>query len=529
MKLHSVIVSALFIGVQAVAVLPLSADLAVGDVSSVWAATSGGSSSQINDEEACLKPDGINTNPGWALDQIGEKFSANTPVQIYSYPDTTTPVRLYLLDTAVINSGSFLAANSNLKSLEVISLSGDPPVPRDHGTQMLSLIAGMGTGIATGTPIHVVNYDIYADSPTADPTTNVTNLAEAIAEAVMHSRLPDTVPMRSVICIATSAITSGERFAINRSIDSALAAGIPVVVSAGNLGADATTYTPPSNGTKNGVICVGASDANNLRISSSNFGTSVDILAPGSAVNSRIGGDSLLNPIVPMTGTSPATALVTGAVLAKLSASPTFTPAGIESSLKLAAQVMPQGPPVLRSVVAPSSEFSPPDVVPDGPLAGETVPVPLSSTPVGQSTSPPLQAAALRTSSNSSAPAASAPLASDSDGDGISDIVETFHGMQQGNLPSPVISLDANHQIQFKFPIDQSLLDGAISGNTFVLRNGYSWKISCTSDFSNWEVPIGSVSKTTDAQGQAWLTASFPAGTEPSCFARIEIVAPPAQ
>jgi hypothetical protein len=265
---------------------------------------------------------------------------------------------------------------------------------------------------------------------------------------------------------------------------------------------------------------VGASDVNNLKIASSNYGSPVDILAPGLAVKSRNGGDPLLNPIVPMTGTSPATALVTGAILAKLSASPTFTPAGIESSLKSAAQAMSSGPRVLRSIVAPTSEFTPPDIVPDGLLAGATSPVPLSSTPFA--------VAALRTSSTPSAPVAPAPLAIDSDSDGISDIVETFHGIQQGPLPSPVISLDANRQIQFKFPIDQNLLDSEISGNTFVLRNGYSWQIRCSSDFSDWNIPVGSLSKSTDAQGQAWLTASFPAGTQPSCFARIEIVAPPA-
>ncbi len=521
MKLRTVVFVAMLWCIQALATLPLGAQL-TGWPHSVVDATSAYLSNRSNDgDKIRLKPDGVNQEPGWALDQIGEKYSTDITIPIYSYPDTTIPVRLYLIDTGVIDPTVNVAtAYPNLKSLEIISLSGEPSVPRDHGTQMLSLIVGKNTGIATGTPIHVVNYDIYSESPAdADPTTDVTSLAEAISEAVEHSKLPDTDPMRSVICIATSsnALGQGEqRFVIDRTIDSALAAGIPVIISAGNLGQDAADFTPPSNGTKNGVICVGASDGNGTKIDDSNYGVPVDILAPGYEVKTHNGA-----ALVPMTGTSPATALVAGAVLAKLSANPTFTPAGIESSLKTAAQAMPSGPRVLRSIVAPSSEFAPPDVVPDGLLAG--------SISLGQETTSVQTSSSVQKSLSVPAPAAApAPPTLDSDSDGIPDIVETFHGSPHGVPPSPVLSLDANHQIQFKFPIDQELLGSEIVEGSLVLRNGYSWKIRCSTDFSNWSIPTGSLSKSTDTQGQAWLTASFPAGTQPSCFARIEVIAPTA-
>lgn len=518
MKLQTVVFVAMLWCIQALAILPLGAQLTAWHYPIVDATSAYLSNQPNNGDKIRLKPDGVNQEPGWALDQIGEKYSTNTTTPIYSYPDTTTPVRLYLIDTGVIDPTVNVAtAYPNLKSLEIINLSGEPSVPRAHGTQMLSLIAGENTGIASGTPIHVVNYDIYSESPAdADPTTDVTSLAEAISEAVEHSKFPDTISMRSVICIATSSNSLGKRYVIDRAIDSALAAGIPVIISAGNLGQDAAGFTPPSNGTKNGVICVGASDGNGTIIADSNHGVAVDILAPGYQVDTLDGINALP---VPMTGTSPATALVAGAVLAKLSASPTFTPAGIESSLKAAAQAMPSGPRVLRSIVAPSSEFAPPDVVPDGLLAG--------SISLGQETTSVQTSSSVQKSLSVPAPAAAPALpALDSDSDGIPDIVETFHGSPHGVPPSPVLSLDTNHQIQFKFPIDQDLLGSEIVGGSLVLRNGYSWKIRCSTDFSNWSIPTGSLSKSTDAQGQAWLTASFPAGTQPSCFARIEVIAP---
>jgi hypothetical protein len=327
--------------------------------------------------------------------------------------------------------------------------------------------------------------------------------------------------MRSVICIATSSNSPAFRFAIDSAIDAAIAAGISVVVSSGNAGGDAggdaSNYTPASNGSKSGVICVGASDGNNLKIPMSNYGTPadgapVDILAPGLAVNTR--SESATSQIVPMTGTSPATALVAGSVLTELSINGSLTPAQVESELKTSAKVAANGPPILRithnSTVTINS--------PDGPVIPPTNPIPLaalSSTNLLRSMSVNATATATVTSPSL-----------DSDSDGIPDMVEIFHKGSCNALPaSPAISPVANNKVQYKFPIAFDLFE---ISNTFVLNNGYTWGIKCSSDFKNWEIPVGDLKLTTDSKGQRWLIATFPAGAHTSCFARIEIVAPTA-
>ena len=75
---------------------------------------------------------------------------------------------------------------------------------------------------------------------------------------------------------------------------------------------------------------------------------------------------------------------------------------------------------------------------------------------------------------------------------------------------------------QFKFPI---AFDYFNRSTPFALGNGYTWGIRSTSNFKTWDVPVGSLSKTTDANGQSWLIATFPA-TGPSCFVQIEIHPP---
>ncbi len=69
--------------------------------------------------------------------------------------------------------------------------------------------------------------------------------------------------------------------ALQSAIASAASRGVPVVVSAGNAGVDAATYTPANCP---GVITVAAVGANSARASFSNFGAVVDLAAPGVSI-----------------------------------------------------------------------------------------------------------------------------------------------------------------------------------------------------------------------------------------------------
>jgi hypothetical protein len=398
-------------------------------------------------EESILHPDGVNEDPGWALNRVGELFS---PGLTYSYPDTTVPVRLYLIDTAVANPASFVVANPKLTFEGPILVRGtnDATVstPRAHGTQLLSLIAGMDTGIAPGTPIHVVNYDIY---PNGDTTTK-SLLSSALFKAIAHHTNPGTPKMRAVICIATSSAESVEPTSnslVASRIDAALAAGIPVILSAGNLGVDAATIVPSSNGTKNGVICVGASNAANLKLSNSNSGAPVDLLAPGLDVDTH--SQSAASELVPMTGTSPAAALVAGSVLAELSINGSLTPAQVEDAIKASAifptTVPPteSGPKLLRTTYASTVTI----INPDGPVIDSTNPIALTAT---------VPLAAPQSISTSSIQSSGITSSVDADSDGIPDMVEIFHTGRCDKVPSlPTLSRVAAQEgpiAQYKFP-----------------------------------------------------------------------------
>ncbi|EOO01749.1 putative serine protease protein [Phaeoacremonium minimum UCRPA7] len=94
---------------------------------------------------------------------------------------------------------------------------------------------------------------------------------------------------------------------INSAARSMISAGVFLAVAAGNNNANAANYSPASEST---VCTVGATDSNDARASFSNYGSVVDIFAPGvDILSSWIGSTTATNTI---SGTSMATPHITG-------------------------------------------------------------------------------------------------------------------------------------------------------------------------------------------------------------------------
>ena len=121
-----------------------------------------------------------------------------------------------------------------------------------------------------------------------------------------------------------------------RSLDDAVrrsaSAGFLYLIAAGNSGANACNYSPAraGAGTNNGIVTVAATDSSNREPSWSNYGSCVDIWAPGASIlsTSNSGGTTY------MSGTSMASPHVAGAGGLYLSRNTTASPATAESTLK---------------------------------------------------------------------------------------------------------------------------------------------------------------------------------------------------
>lgn len=118
---------------------------------------------------------------------------------------------------------------------------------------------------------------------------------------------------------------------LKQAVDYAISNNVAVVAAAGNNGQNKLLY-PAAYAD---VIAVGAVDGSDVRASFSNYGTALDVMAPGLNVPTASHNDA--NQYTTGSGTSYAAAHVSGLVSLILSRYPSFTPEEIESTLRSSA------------------------------------------------------------------------------------------------------------------------------------------------------------------------------------------------
>jgi subtilisin family serine protease len=111
--------------------------------------------------------------------------------------------------------------------------------------------------------------------------------------------------------------------AMNSAVERAVAAGITVVVAAGNSRRDACAFSPASAAN---AITVGATDKFDVKASFSNIGPCLDIFAPGVGITSLFTSQGSIWTI---SGTSMASPHVAGVAALLLQEDPSLTPAKI--------------------------------------------------------------------------------------------------------------------------------------------------------------------------------------------------------
>ena len=132
--------------------------------------------------------------------------------------------------------------------------------------------------------------------------------------------------------VANLSLSGGALQSLDDAVRRSASSGVLYVVAAGNTGANACNYSPAraGAGTNNGIVTVDATDSYNREPSWSNYGSCVDVWAPGVSVLSTYnnGGTAY------MSGTSMASPHVSGAGALYLSRNTTVSPSVAESVLK---------------------------------------------------------------------------------------------------------------------------------------------------------------------------------------------------
>ncbi|KAH8105570.1 serine protease [Phellopilus nigrolimitatus] len=275
------------------------------------------------------------TNAPWGLSRISqdERLSYQVPGALtfsYRYDSSAEyGVDIYILDTGIYTAHTDFGGRARWGATFV----GDDADGRGHGTHVAGIAAGTRFGVAKAANLIAVK--VLADNGAGPISATLSGL-----NYVFNSALGSGRPS-----IANLSLSASPNQALDDGVTSLVNLGIHVTVAAGNQNIDAINISPAR---APGVITVGASNIADNRWASSNFGSSVNIFAPGeNIISTWIGSTSAT---LPSSGTSMASPHVAGLIAYLISVKGALLPAEMRSeidalSVKGALADIPSGTP----------------------------------------------------------------------------------------------------------------------------------------------------------------------------------------
>ncbi|ROO85844.1 subtilase family protein [Actinocorallia herbida] len=219
---------------------------------------------------------GVQPNPGWALDRIDQ---AVLPLDgSFTTASTGAGVNAYVIDTGIDTAHPDFGGRASVAYDNV----GDGYNGQDcdgHGTRVAGALGGAQYGVAKAVNLFSVRFSDCNDDFTLGQYTGALDWVAA------HHQKPAVANISTNWSPAMAYLMGSYlRLVANGLADS----GVFVTASAGNDNIDAC-QAPPADAA--GAFAVAASDATDARASFSNWGSCVDLYAPGVAVDlPTIGG-----------------------------------------------------------------------------------------------------------------------------------------------------------------------------------------------------------------------------------------------
>ncbi|KAI0975473.1 peptidase S8/S53 domain-containing protein [Xylaria arbuscula] len=249
----------------------------------------------------------------WGLGTISHRTSGYTS---YVYDSSAgAGTYAYVVDTGLLTTHTEFGGRG---SYGYNAVGGQNVDSNGHGTHTAGTLGGSTYGVAKAATI--ISVKVFSGS-SSSTSIILDGYNWAVSDITSKGR-----KSKSVLSLS---LGGGYSAAFNNAVNSAYSSGILSVIAAGNDGTDAANTSPASAAN---AITVAAIDSSWAFAYFSNYGSVVDIAAPGvNVLSSWIGSNTATNTI---SGTSMSTPHVAGLALYLISKEGLSTPAAVTARIK---------------------------------------------------------------------------------------------------------------------------------------------------------------------------------------------------
>ncbi|KAK9759991.1 hypothetical protein K7432_016432 [Basidiobolus ranarum] len=255
--------------------------------------------------------------PSWGLPRISQRtLNLTAP---YTYPTSAGEgVDVYVLDTGIYAAHADFEGRA---SLPVSFIQGEETEDLNgHGTHVAGTVGGKTFGVAK--KVKLIGVKVLSGKGTGS-TSGVISGINWVAEQAKSSGRKS---------VANLSLGGGKSAALTAAVEAAVKAGVSFIVAAGNESQDACNVSPANAPS---AFAVGSTTPTDSRRHTSNWGSCVQISAPGTEINSAYIGD--VNASKKLSGTSMASPHVAGVAALLLAEGQVSTPQQVYAALTSAA------------------------------------------------------------------------------------------------------------------------------------------------------------------------------------------------